>query len=178
MPALFERVWPVELENIDQKTYQKRLRLVMLAVVVALCAISIPFSAVLIVLIGSADGGNFILNLAGVAVAAIAVAAVLKRSSGHPWMHEVVYVWRLKQQLNRITRKFKAVNEAAEKGERDALVILNFSYRGSEQLYTLDNNTITLDDLRLKIAALDTQLSELGLDISTDDYREDMLSKY
>lgn len=168
----------MQLENIDQKTYQKRLRLVMLAVVVALCAISIPFSAVLILLWGNVEGGNFAFNVAGVAVAAITVIAVLRRISNNPWMHEVVYVWRLKQQLNRITRKFKVVNEAAEKGERDALVVLNFSFRGSEQLYTLDNNTITLDDLRLKIAALDSQITELGLDISTNDYREDMLSKY
>lgn len=168
----------MQLEQIDQKTYQKRLRLVMLAVVVALCAISIPFSALLILLWGNPDGGNFVLNLIGVAVAAIAVVAALKKISGKAWMHEVVYVWRLKQQLNRITRKFKAVSEAAEKNEVDALIILNFSYRGSEQLYTLDNNTITLDDLRLKIVSLDTQVSELGLNISTDDYREDMLSKY
>lgn len=168
----------MQLENIDQKTYQKRLRLVMLAVVVALCAISIPFSALLILLWGNTDGGNFILNVIGVAVAAIAVVTVLKKISNNPWMHEVVYVWRLKQQLNRITRKFKVVNEAAETGEREALVIINYSYRGSEQLYTLDNNTITLDDLRLKIAALDSQVAELGLDISTNDYREDMLSQY
>lgn len=168
----------MQLEDIDQKIYTKRLRLVMLMVVVALCVISIPFSALLIVLIGSPDGGNVILNAIGVAVAAVIVVAVLKRTSGHPWMHEVVYVWRLKQQLNRITRKFKAVSEAAEKGERDAIIALNFSFRGSEQLYILDNNTITLDDLRLKIAALDTQITELGLEISLDDYCEELLKQY
>ena len=140
--------------------------------------ISIPFSAVLIVLIGSAEGGNVILNAIGVAVAAVIVVAVLKRTSGHPWMHEVVYVWRLKQQLNRITRKFKAVTEAADRGERDAIIALNFSYRGSEQLYILDNNTITLDDLRLKITALDAQICDLELEISVDDYREELLEQY
>ncbi len=168
----------MSLEDIDQKIYTKRLRLVMLAVVVALCVISIPFSAVLIVLIGSAEGGNVILNAIGVAVAAVIVVAVLKRTSGHPWMHEVVYVWRLKQQLNRITRKFKAVTEAADRGERDAIIALNFSYRGSEQLYILDNNTITLDDLRLKITALDAQICDLELEISVDDYREELLEQY
>ena len=168
----------MSLEDIDQKIYTKRLRLVMLAVVVALCVISIPFSAVLIVLIGSAEGGNVVLNAIGVAVAAVIVVAVLKRTSGHPWMHEVVYVWRLKQQLNRITRKFKAVTEAADRGERDAIIALNFSYRGSEQLYILDNNTITLDDLRLKITALDAQICDLELEISVDDYREELLEQY
>ena len=168
----------MSLEDIDQKIYTKRLRLVMLAVVVALCVISIPFSAVLIVLIGSAEGGNVVLNAIGVAVAAVIVVAVLKRTSGHPWMHEVVYVWRLKQQLNRITRKFKAVTEAADRGERDAIIALNFSYRGSEQLYILDNNTITLDDLRLKIIALDAQICDLELEISVDDYREELLEQY
>ena len=168
----------MSLEDIDQKIYTKRLRLVMLAVVVALCVISIPFSAVLIVLIGSAEGGNVILNAIGVAVAAVIVVAVLKRTSGHPWMHEVVYVWRLKQQLNRITRKFKAVTEAAERGERDAIIALNFSYRGSEQLYILDNNTITLDDLRHKITALDAQICDLELEVSVDDYHEELLEQY
>lgn len=178
MQAIIDFESVMLLEDIDQKTYTKRLRLLMLMVVVALCIISIPFSALLIVLIGSADGGNVILNAIGVAVAAVIVVAVLKRTSSHPWMHEVVYVWRLKQQLNRITRKFKAVTEAAQRGERDAIIALNFSYRGSEQLYILDNNIITLDDLRLKIAALDAQIAELELDVALDDYREELLKQY
>lgn len=168
----------MRLEKIDQKTYQTRLRIVMLAVVAALCAISIPFSAVLIVLIGNPEGGNFILNLLGVGVAAAVVFTLLRRNSDNPWMHEVVYVWRLKQQLNAITRKFKAVKAAADRGEKDALIILNFSYRGSEQLYTLDNNTITLDDLRVQIRALDAQVEALGLEISLDDYSETLLASY
>jgi len=168
----------MKIEKVDQKIYQKHLRLLMLMVVIVLCVISIPFSALLILLIGNPEGGNMLLNAIGVVVAALLVVWLLRRYSGLPWMHEVVYVWCLKQQLNRITRKFKAVNEAAEQGERDALIVLNFSYRGSEQLYLLDNNTITLDDLRLKITALDAQVAALGLDISLDDYREELLKQY
>lgn len=168
----------MKLEQIEQKIYQKRLRLVMLTVVVAMCVISIPFSAVLIVLVGDPAGGNFILNLLGVVVAALVVVTALKHYSANPWMHEVRYVWRLKQQLNRITRKLKAIKLAAEQGDRDAIIILNFSYRGSEQLYTLDNNIITIDEVRAQIHALEQQISDLNLQVCLDDYSEELVDRF
>ena len=93
-------------------------------------------------------------------------------------MREVVYVWDLKQELNRITRRLAKIREGVERGEREAMSILNFSYRGSRQVYQLDDNTITLDDLDKSIAELEQTIADHGFDISVADYDPAMLTRY
>ena len=66
-------------------------------------------------------------------------------------MVEVVYVWDLKQQLNKIRRKQRKIEAAIENNDKDAMIIMNFMLHGSKQLYELDDNTITMDDLLIKI---------------------------
>jgi hypothetical protein len=53
-----------------------------------------------------------------------------------------------------------------------------FYYKACIQLYTLDDNTITLSSLNLKAAELDTQIESQNLTISTDDFNSDSLSAY
>lgn len=93
-------------------------------------------------------------------------------------MVEVVYVWDLKQQLNRIHRKLRKIEAAVENNDNDAMVILNFMYRGSKQLYELDDNTITMGSLVSKINALDRRVQYSGLNLSTNDYDPMMLDLF
>ncbi|NNE63677.1 MAG: DUF3087 family protein, partial [Gammaproteobacteria bacterium] len=57
-------------------------------------------------------------------------------------------------------------------------VVMNFMHQGSKQLYELDDNTITLNDLAIKISQLNSKLEENGLIITTDDYAPDMLDQF
>ena len=50
--------------------------------------------------------------------------------------------------------------------------------RDSKQLYELDDNTITIEDLELLITALDHRMTEAGLSLSTDSFMPDMLDTY
>jgi len=166
------------LLDIDKRRYRKHFNWVFGAIVVALVAVSLAASTLLIDLFGSPGESNFWLNLSGVVVAAVVVAIVLQKLRSHPFMREVTYVWNLKQQLNRIYRKQRILQAAVDDNDPDALVVMNFFYRGSKQLYELDDNLITHDELVDKIRHHDKLLEAAGLSTSTDAFEASMLEKF
>ncbi len=168
----------MRLREIDKKRYRQRLRRVFGGIVVALTVIALGSSTLAIRLFGTPGESHFWFNLGGVVFAAVVVVWALNRLRDHPYLHEVVYVWDLKQQLNRIYRKQRRIEPGIEDNDPDALVIMNYFYRGSIQLYELDDNTITLDTLAIKLRALETRMQGLGMDISTDAYDPAMLERY
>jgi hypothetical protein len=93
-------------------------------------------------------------------------------------MDEVVYVWNLKKQLNLIYRKQHKIEPLIEDNNVDAMVIMNYMYQGSKQLYELDDNTITMSDLAIKTSHLNTKLEEKGLKLNTDDYDSGLLAQF
>jgi hypothetical protein len=168
----------MHLEEIDKSRYRQRFRIVFVAIVVVLAVVALGTSTLLITLFGTPGETHFWLNLAGVVVAAGVVAVTLIQLRPHPYMREVVYVWDLKQTLNQIYRKQKNIEPFVEKNDPDAIAIMYFFHRGSQQLYELDDNTITMDSIRLKVRALERQIEALGLDITTDSYRKAMLERF
>ena len=144
----------------------------------ALMIITVGASTMFISLFSRPEVSHFLHNLAGVATAAAIIIFVLNKYRQHPYMVEVVYVWDLKQQLNRIHRKLRKIEAAVENNENDAMIIMNFMYRGSKQLYELDDNTITMGALISKIRALDQRMQAAGLSLSTDSYNPVMLDRF
>ena len=168
----------MQLREIDKTRYRKHLRVVFGGMASALLIITLGTSTLFIHLFTSPEAEHFWHNLAGVAVAAAIVAFVLNIFRHHSYMVEVVYVWDLKQQLNRIHRKQRQIKTAVENNNVDAMNIMNFMYRGSKQLYELDDNTITMDDLMSKIQILDERMDAAGLSLSTDFYNPAMLDRF
>ena len=86
-------------------------------------------------------------------------------------MTEVMYVWNLKQALNQITRKLKKVKNAVAQGDVSAMHALHFYYCGNRQLWQLDDNMITMDELAIWQAELDVQAKQYNvtLDIALYD---------
>jgi len=66
--------------------------------------------------------------------------ATVYRLRDHPFMDELVYVWNLKKQLNLIYRKQHRIEPLIEDDNVDAMVVMNYMYQGSKQLYELDDN--------------------------------------
>ena len=168
----------MQLQPIDKKIYRRNLNRLIIAMIIFLALGSIGIAQALIYLFTDRSGTHFWLNLFGVAATAIIIATLLHRFRSHPWMREIVYVWDLKQELNRITRRLTKVLAGVERGEKAAMTILNFSYQGSQQLYQLDDNTITLDDLDKSIAELEQTIAAHGFHISLSDYDPAMLARY
>ncbi|MCU7958909.1 MAG: DUF3087 domain-containing protein [gamma proteobacterium symbiont of Bathyaustriella thionipta] len=168
----------MRLKEIDKTRYRKHLKVVFAGIVVALLLITISASTLFIQLFSTPQVSHFWHNLAGVAVAATVVVFILNKLRSHPYMSEVVYVWDLKQQLNKIYRKQRKIEARVEQGDHDAMIIMNFQNKGSKQLYLLDDNTITIDELRIKIQQLDERMQAAGLSLSTDSFDPAMLDKF
>jgi hypothetical protein len=168
----------MQLKEIDKTRYRRRLNVVFGGIAVALMILTLGISTLYIQLLGNPGESHFFHNLAGLITAAGVVIYVLNKLRSHPFMFEVVYVWDLKQQLNRIHRKQRKIEAAVESNDHDAMIILNFQYHGSKQLYELDDNTITLQDLLGKIGLLDKRMEAAGLSLSTGTYEPAMLDKF
>lgn len=168
----------MKLIDIDKQRYRSHFNWVFAGIVVALAGISIGSSAILIRFFSTPGQSNFWLNVAGVAIAAAVVVVVLTRLRSHPFMTEVVYIWDLKQLLNRIYRKQAKIEAAVEAGDPAALIVMNFFYRGSKQLYEMDDNLITMESLIDKIRHHDKRLEAAGLSTGTADFDPALLDRF
>lgn len=166
----------MKLKEIDKSLYRKRLNILITVCIVILLVVSLGVSNLLIANFGSeVNGDNFIWNLSGVAIAGAVLFALLKMLSAKPYMFEVNYVRNLKREMNRIYRSSKKLQVAIEANDERALIISYFNLRASKQVYELDSNTLTMPELNEKIRILDVQIESLGLTISTEDYRPELL---
>ena len=168
----------MQLQTIDKALYRKRLNILLAVNIIVLLATSLSVSNILIAFFGSeVDGDNFWLNIAGVLTGLAVMAGVFNILVKKPFMAEINYVRNLKQEMNRIYRSSKKVQEAVEKNNEKALIISYFNLQASKQVYELDNNTLTMDELNGKIRLLDEKLAELGLEVNTSDYHPELLSE-
>lgn len=168
----------MQLREIDKTRYRKHLRMVFAGIVAVLLIVTLAASTLFIYFFSSPEASHFFHNLAGVVAAAAVVIFVLNKLRQHPFMSEVVYVWDLKQQLNRVYRKQHKIEALVEDNDHDAMIIMNFMYRGSKQLYQLDDNTITMEGLLGKIRVLDKRMEAAGLSLSTESYYPAMLDRF
>ncbi len=167
----------MNLHEIDKSRYRKHLNIVIAALIVSLMAMALSFGQLLIMLLGG-DGDHFIFNLSGVALAGGICLWVLYRFRSHEFMTEVYYVWELKQGLNKIYRKLRKIEAAKEDGNVNAMVILNFYYAASSQLFKLDDNTITMDSLQLEINKLQELIESKQITVRIEDYDTSMLKSF
>lgn len=168
----------MQLREIDKNRYTKHYRIIFAGIAFVLLIIAPATSALFINLFSNPEGSYLFHNLAGVVVGVAVVAITLTKFRQHPFMVEVVYVWELKQQLNRIHRKQRKIEAAIENNDKDAMIIMNFMLHGSKQLYELDDNTITMEDLLRKIQVHDERMEAAGLSSSTDSYNPAMLERF
>lgn len=168
----------MKLHPIDKTRYRKHLNRVIVAVIITLVVVSLATSTTLISFFGADDGGNFRFNLAGVATAATVVFLLLRVVRYEPYLYEVMYVWQLKKSINPINRYLRKVVAGAEEGDVNAMQVLNYCYLASQQLYTLDDNTINMEELEASIAALNEQAEQAGVVLDVDIYNAELLTAF
>jgi hypothetical protein len=168
----------MQLIKIDKIRYRRHLNRVIAACIAALVIGSLAISQTLIALFPDESGSHFHWNLLGVIVTSIAIGFTLHKFRHHDYMTEVVYVWELKQALNKINRKMIKLKPAAEQGNVDALIAIQYSYAGSRLLWQLDDNTIIMDDLAIAQVELDRLIEKYQLSVNPNDYNEAMLKQF
>ncbi|MCK8044850.1 DUF3087 domain-containing protein [Shewanella sp. 1CM18E] len=173
----------MQLMDIDKQTYRKNTNLVIMGFVASLAILALVFGAILIHFFGappSASGestGNFHLNVMGVVLALGLCSAVLNSQKQKPFLKEVYYVWQLKQLHNQIYRKLAKIKQAAERNEPTAFIILSFYFASLKQVYTLDDNTLTLATVESDLNQLNDKIAALGLTITPEQFEPQMLEK-
>ena len=164
--------------EIDKARYRKHLNIVIALSIAALVAGSLGISQVLIILFPDESGSHFHWNLLGVVITCLVIGWQLNKYRNHSFMTEVVYVWQLKKALNQINRKILKLKAAARQGNIDALTSLQFCYAGSRQLWHLDDNMITIDDLAVQQAELNSIAENFNLTLKAEDYNQSMLEQF
>ena len=168
----------MKLQTIDKAVYRKRLNIALVSCVAILLITSLSVSNILIALLGSdVEGENFWWNVWGVIAGAGVIVGLFKLVAAKPFMAEINYVRSLKKEMNRIYRSSKKLQLALEANDQNAITISYFNLRASKQVYQLDNNTLTMDELNEKIRVLDETIKSLGLNISVEDYNPNLLNQ-
>jgi len=168
----------MQLIQIDKARYRKHLNRVIIGCAAGLAVGSLAISQTLIALFPDESGSHFHWNLTGVVITSLAIGWLLNKYRTHSFMTEVVYVWELKQALNKITRKMPKLKAAGREGNADALLAIHYSYAGSRLLWQLDDNTITMDELAIKQVELDSVAAKYNLTLNANDYNETILKQF
>lgn len=168
----------MKLESIDKSIYRSHLNRILWVSIIAFASMSLLISQGAIYFFTDREGTHFWLNVMGVVVAMIIIGSVFNRLKSHPYFYEVYYVWRLKQQINYVIRKSKALEKAVEQGDVKAMTVMAFYYKACEQLYTLDDNTITMSALNKKSNELYDKVNSFNVSIDAANYDVEMLKDY
>lgn len=168
----------MKLISIDKVRYRRHLNRIIVACIAGLAAGSLAISQFLIALFPDESGSHFHWNLLGVIVTALMVASVLNKYRTHPFMTEVVYVWELKQALNKITRKMMKLKAASLTGDTDAMLAIQYSFAGSRLLWELDDNMIIMDELVIQQAELDSLAQKYNVTLNAHEYDDSILKKF
>ena len=170
----------MKIESINKSIYRKHLNIVIICSIVAFASLSLAVSQGMIWLFTDREGTHFWLNVLGVVVGGLITGGVLRAYRDHPFMYEVYYVWRLKQQINYIIRKQKRIEAqlSSDNANVDAFVVMSFFYHACEALYTLDDNTLTMSTVKKKHAELNAQIDALNLDVSYKQYDPNLLKQF
>lgn len=168
----------MQLIEINKVRYRRHLNFVIAGCIAALVIGSLAISQSLIALFPNDTGSHFNWNLLGVVITSVSIAWVLNKYRTHNLMTEVVYVWELKQNLNKINRKMPKLKAAGLKGNSNALLAIHYSYAGSRLLWQLDDNTIVMDELVIKQTELDNLAIKYHLTLNINDYDKRILKQF
>ena len=168
----------MKLIEINKTRYRRHLKIVMAGCAIGLALGSLGLSQTLITFFPDESGSHFHWNLLGVVVAGVTMAWLLNCYRQHDLMTEVVYVWELKQSLNKINRKIAKLDAASREGDADALLAMHYSYAASRLLWQLDDNTLLMDELLIKQAELNSLAAQYEVTLNVDDYSEALLARF
>ncbi len=166
----------MQLISIDKLRYRQHLNIVIGVFIGSFLILAVGFGTLFITLFGASDADNFWLNVAGVGLAFVLLLATINAIKNNPFMAEVYYVWQLKHQINLIYRKLKKIKKLAFTDKNiNAIIILSFYYQACQQLYNLDDNTITMATLTTEHNHLQDFINSHNLTIVVENYHQQLL---
>ena len=168
----------MQLMNIDKAIYRKHLNIVIVGFISTLLILALIFGQLMIMSFAEEGVNNFKYNLLGVILSLLACMAILHSIKTSVFFKEIYYVWQVKQIQNLIFRKLKKIKLAAKDLDQDALMILTFYYQSQQQVYELDDNTLTITTVNKDLNDLQEKISEHNLTIDIEQFDKKMISAY
>lgn len=181
----------MKIITINKQLYRQRLNRVIIGFIITLTILSIAFGSALIALFAeqindvvlsaanTESSSNFKYNFLGVVLSLLFCAAILNYLKKTPYFHEIYYVWQLKQIHNLVYRKLKKIKSAAfEDIDKNAMVVLHFYYTSLNQVYVLDDNTLTLSSLKQEHEKLNELISSKNMAIEVDQFDKKMIASF
>ncbi|RUR31497.1 DUF3087 family protein [Vreelandella andesensis] len=155
------------LEQHNPSSYQRKARMISIAMAGQLIVFGLLFS----MLLTSAFGSSLWLNGLGVFLGLLATSALFAVLKDRPWMTEMRYVWQLKHHLSHISGYLQPLRRGVEEGNRVALDIVTFYHQGMTQLAELNGRTTDDDSERLaEKMQIKLKREELGLPAQVDGF--------
>lgn len=168
----------MQLMNIDKALYRKNLNIVIVGFIATLLVLALIFGQLLIMGFAQEGVTNFKYNLLGVILSLLACMAILHTLKTSDFFKEIYYVWQVKQLQNLIYRKLKTIKAAAKELEQDALIILTFYYQSQQQVYQLDDNTLTITKVNKELSDLQETIVNKNLDINAEQFNKKLLASF
>ena len=168
----------MQLIKINKTRYRRHLKIIITGCIVGLALGSLSLSQLLIAFFPDESGSHFRWNLLGVVLTSAIIYWLLNSCRHHDFMTEVVYVWNLKQMLNKINRKMMKLNVASEAGNPTALLAMHYCFEGSSILWQLDDNTLLMEELVTKQAELKHLAEKFNIVLNLDEYKEQDLKQF
>jgi hypothetical protein len=168
----------MQLMNIDKARYRKHLNIVIVGFITTLLVLALTFGQLLIISFGQEEVSNFRYNLLGVVLSLLACMAILHTIKTSDFFKEIYYVWQVKQIQNLIYRKLKKIKKAAKDAEQTALIILTFYYQSQQQVYQLDDNTLTIAKVNKDLADLQEIIADNNLTINAEQFEKKLITSY
>lgn len=168
----------MQLINIDKTRYRKHLNIIIAGFIGSLLVLALVFGQLLIAAFAQEGVNNFNYNLLGVVLSLLACAATLHTLKKSDFFIEIYYVWQIKQIQNSIYRKLKKIKAAANNNESNALIILSFYYQSLQQVYQLDDNTLTITKVNKDLSDLQETIANKKLTISAEQFDKKLISSY
>ena len=164
----------MQLMNIDKAIYRKHLNIVIVGFISTLLILALIFGQLMIMSFAEEGVNNFKYNLLGVILSLLACMAILHSIKTSAFFKEIYYVWQVKQ----IQNKLKKIKLAAKDLDQDALMILTFYYQSQQQVYELDDNTLTITTVNKDLNDLQEKIAEYNLTIDIEQFDKKMISAY
>jgi len=168
----------MQLMNIDKALYRKHLNIVIVGFISTLLVLALIFGQLLIMGFGQEEVNNFRYNLLGVVLSLLACMAILHTLKTSDFFKEIYYVWQIKQLQNLIYRKLKKIKAAAKDAEQEALIILTFYYQSQQQVYQLDDNTLTIEKVNKDLADIQEIIANKNFTINAEQFDKKLLASY
>ncbi len=168
----------MQLMNIDKARYRKHLNIAIVGFITILLVFALVFGQLLIISFAQEGLSNFRYNLLGVILSLLACMAILHTLKRTDFFKEIYYVWQVKQIQNLIYRKLKKIKVAAKASEQAALIILTFYYQSLQQVYQLDDNTLTIAKVNKDLTELQETIANKNLTINAEQFDKKLLTSY